>query len=180
MYSTGIGVNASQAKALVHYTVAALADNTWAQMALGYRYSFGITVSSNCEKALSYYRRVAKKVASQVKFSGGPSVHRVRLLDETENPSGHERDLIEYYQLLADKGEVQSQVGLGQLYFQGGRETPQSYQKALEYFTQAANSGNAIGYAFLGKIYFDGSEYIKADNGTAFKVRIIVSFRNFG
>lgn len=169
MYSTGIGVNASQAKALVHYTVAALADNTWAQMALGYRYSFGITVSSNCEKALSYYRRVAKKVASQVKFSGGPSVHRVRLLDETENPSGHERDLIEYYQLLADKGEVQSQVGLGQLYFQGGRETPQSYQKALEYFTQAANSGNAIGYAFLGKIYFDGSEYIKADNGTAFK-----------
>lgn len=169
MYSTGIGVNASQPKAVLHYTFAALGDNTWSQMALGYRYSFGINVPSSCEKALEYYRRVAKKVAARVTFSGGPAVHRIRLLDETENPSGHEKDLIEYYQLLADKGEVQPQVGLGQLYFQGGRETPQNYQKALEYFTQAANAGNAVAYAFLGKIYLDGSEYITADNETAFK-----------
>ena len=30
-------------------------------------------------------------------------------------------DLIEYYKFLADKGDVQAQVGLGQLYLQGGR-----------------------------------------------------------
>ena len=29
-----------------------------------------------------------------------------------------DNDLIEYYQLLADKGDVQAQVGLGQLHYQ--------------------------------------------------------------
>ena len=45
--------------------------------------------------------------------------------DEIENggfTSGIlDNDLIEYYQLLAEKGDVQAQVGLGQLYYQGGR-----------------------------------------------------------
>jgi SEL1 protein len=51
----------------------------------------------------------------------------VRLLDEAEHPSGAtglgmlDEDLIQYYQFLADKGDVQAQVGLGQLYYQGGR-----------------------------------------------------------
>jgi SEL1 protein len=47
------------------------------------------------------------------------------LQDEIENggyTSGIlDNDLIEYYQLLAEKGDVQAQVGLGQLYYQGGR-----------------------------------------------------------
>jgi SEL1 protein len=30
-------------------------------------------------------------------------------------------DLIQYYQLQAKNGDVQAQVGLGQLYLQGGR-----------------------------------------------------------
>uniref|UniRef100_A0A1I8FB33 Sel1 repeat family protein n=1 Tax=Macrostomum lignano TaxID=282301 RepID=A0A1I8FB33_9PLAT len=37
-------------------------------------------------------------------------------------------DLIQYYQFLADKGDVNAQVGLGQLYFQGGAgRASQSY-----------------------------------------------------
>lgn len=90
--------------------MATLGDNTWAQMALGYRYLSGLGVPASCEKALDYYRKVAKKVASKVTFSGGPAVHRVRLLDEMENPGGSEADLVEYYQLLADKGDIQAQV----------------------------------------------------------------------
>lgn len=62
MYAAGIGFNVSQAKALVHYTFAALGDNTWAQMALGYRYWSGISVANSCEKALEFYRKVASKV----------------------------------------------------------------------------------------------------------------------
>lgn len=53
-------------------------------------------------------------VASEVTLSGGPMVQRVRLLEEVENPgysSGIlDNDLIEYYQLLAEKGDVQAQV----------------------------------------------------------------------
>ncbi|XP_065371573.1 protein sel-1 homolog 1 [Calliphora vicina] len=170
LYSVGVGgKNVSQPLALIHLTLAALEGESLAQMALGYRYSFGINVPASCEKSLSYYKKVATKVAANVKFSSGPLVHRVRLLDESENPGSQETEIVDYYQLLADKGDVQSQVGLGQLYYQGGKAIKQDHQKALEYFTLAANAGNAIGYAFLGKLYLEGSEHIKADNETAFK-----------
>lgn len=52
-------------------------------------------------------------VGQAVSFSGGTAVQRVRLLDELEN--GYttgilDNDLIEYYQLLAEKGDIQAQV----------------------------------------------------------------------
>uniref|UniRef100_A0A182MZN5 Uncharacterized protein n=1 Tax=Anopheles dirus TaxID=7168 RepID=A0A182MZN5_9DIPT len=173
MYAAGIGFNVSQAKALLYYTLAAAGENSWAQMALGYRYWAGVGVPNSCETALDYYRKVATKVAAQVTFSGGAAVHRIRLLDEVDNsgPSSGilDNDLIDYYQLLADKGDVQAQVGLGQLHYQGGRGIPLDHQRALQYFSQAANAGNAVAMAFLGKIYLEGSDNIKADNETAFK-----------
>lgn len=173
MHAVGTGYNVSQARAIVHYTIAALGDNTYAQMALGYRYWSGISIPVSCEKALDFYRQVATKVASKITFSGGAAVHRVRLVDEAES-SGlssaiFDNDLLEYYQLLAGKGDVQAQVGLGQLHYQGGRGMSLDHQKALQYFTQAANAGNAVAMAFLGKIYLEGSENIKADNETALK-----------
>lgn len=64
MFATGVGFNVSQSKALLHYTIAALGDNTWAQMALGYRYWSGISLANSCEKALEYYRKVATKVSA--------------------------------------------------------------------------------------------------------------------
>ncbi|XP_050080801.1 protein sel-1 homolog 1 [Anopheles maculipalpis] len=173
MHAAGIGFNVSQGKALLYYTLAAAGENSWAQMALGYRYWAGVGVPNSCETALEYYRKVATKVASQVTFSGGAAVHRIRLLDEVDNsgPSSGilDNDLIDYYQLLADKGDVQAQVGLGQLHYQGGRGIPLDHQRALQYFSQAANAGNAVAMAFLGKIYLEGSDNIKADNETAFK-----------
>ncbi|XP_020294405.1 protein sel-1 homolog 1 [Pseudomyrmex gracilis] len=174
LYATGIGgVNASQAKALLHYTVAALGGDTRAQMVMGYRNWAGVTTPTSCERALDFYRKVAKKVAEEVSLSGGPVVQRVRLLDEHENPgysSGiFDQDLIEYYQLLAKKGDTQAQVGLGQLHYQGGRGVPLDHERAVQYFQQAADAGNPVAMAFLGKIYLEGSEIIKQDNETAYK-----------
>ena len=156
MYSIGLGVEPSQAKALIYYTFAASSGNTFAQMALGYRYWSGISVMSSCESALSYYRKVAKRVEEDVSFSGGTVIQRVRLYDELENPGSFsgvlDDDLIQYYQFLADKGDVQAQVGLGQLHYQGGRGVDQDHTRALNYFTQAAEAGNANAMAFLGKV----------------------------
>jgi len=173
LYATGIAVNASQARALVHYTFGAIGGSSWAQMALGYRYWSGVTVTASCEKALDFYRKVANKVAEEVSLSGGQAVQRVRLLEELENPGYNsgilDNDLIEYYQLLAEKGDVQAQVGLGQLHYQGGRGVQQDHQRALHYFLQAADAGNPIAMAFLGKIYLEGSDIVKQDNDTAYK-----------
>lgn len=173
LYATGTVVNSSQSQALLHYTFGAFGGSPWAQMALGYRYWSGMGVATSCEKALDYYRRVAQSVASEVSFSGGQTLQRVRLQDELDNggQSGGllDNDLIEYYQLLADKGDVQAQVGLGQLHYQGGRGVAMDQQNALNYFQQAADSGNAVAMAFLGKMYLEGGEAVAQSNETALK-----------
>ncbi|KAL3243237.1 hypothetical protein MRX96_020633 [Rhipicephalus microplus] len=152
VYAIGLGVNSSQAKALVYYTFGALGGNPFAQMALGYRYWYGNSVLTSCEAALTYYRKVAKVVEQDGSSTG--------LIDD---------DLIQYYQFLADKGDVQAQVGLGQLHYQGGRGVEQDHSRALSYFTQAANTGNANAMAFLGKMFLEGSSVVTQNNETAFK-----------
>ena len=53
-------------------------------------------------------------VAAEVSMSGGTAVHRVRLYDEAESPGTAgtllDDDLVQYYQYLADKGDIQAQV----------------------------------------------------------------------
>ncbi|XP_071019299.1 protein sel-1 homolog 1 isoform X2 [Oncorhynchus clarkii lewisi] len=171
LYAAGLGVNSSQAKALVYYTFGALGGNLVAHMILGYRYWGGVGVPQSCESALTHYRLVANHVASDVSLTGGSAVQRVRLLDEVENPGSTsgmlEEDLIQYYQFLAEKGDVQAQVGLGQLHLHGGRGVEQNHQRAYDYFNQAANAGNTHAMAFLGKMYSEGSEYLSQNNETA-------------
>ncbi|XP_074648873.1 protein sel-1 homolog 1-like [Tubulanus polymorphus] len=172
LYTTGIGYNSSQAKALVYLTFAALGGDSYAQMVLGYRYWAGVGVEMNCESALTYYRKVASKVAEDVSLTGGTVIQRIRLFDETENPNSNngmlDEDLIQYYQLQAKNGDVQAQVGLGQLYLQGGRGVEVNHGRAYNYFAQAAEGGNSLAMAFLGKMYSEGSEAVKQNNDTAF------------
>nr|AFA43701.1 SEL1L [Danio rerio] len=171
LYAAGLGVNSSHAKALVYYTFGALGGNLVAHIILGYRYWGGVGVPQSCEPALTHYRLVANHVASDVSLTGGSAVQRIRLLDEVENPGSSsgmlEEDLIQYYQFLAEKGDVQAQVGLGQLHLHGGRGVEQNHQRAYEYFNQAANAGNTHAMAFLGKMYSEGSEYVPQNNETA-------------
>ncbi|XP_023657976.2 protein sel-1 homolog 1 isoform X2 [Paramormyrops kingsleyae] len=170
MYAAGLGVNSSQSKALVYYTFAALGGNLAAHMALGYRYWAGVGVPQNCESALTHYSEVARHVASEVSLTGGRAVQRIRFLDELDQPgtsSGMEEDLVQYYEYLAEKGDVQAQVGLGQLHLHGGRGVEQNHERAFKYFSQAARAGNSHAMAFLGKMYTEGSSVTPQNNETA-------------
>jgi len=176
VYASGLAVNSSQAKALVYLTFSALGGNSLAQMMLGYRYWTGVGVPTNCETALTYYKEVANRVASDVSVTGGSLVTRTRLIDEHETSGSNsagttmlDDDLIQYYQFLADKGDVQAQVGLGQLNYQGGRGLDQNHERALHYFTRAAEAGNTNAMAYLGKMYSEGSNFVAQNNQTAFK-----------
>lgn len=183
LYATGISsLTANGAKALLYYTFASFGGSPWAQMALAYRYWSGIGVSPSCEKALDYYRRVAVVVADELTLSGGSAVHRLRLQDEAENPGQSsgvlDSDLISYYQLQAEKGDVKAQLGLGQLHYQGGRGVEQDHQRALNYFLRAADAGDAHAMAFLGKMYLEGSDAVPQDNATAFQYFKAAAERN--
>uniref|UniRef100_A0A673BBQ9 Fibronectin type-II domain-containing protein n=1 Tax=Sphaeramia orbicularis TaxID=375764 RepID=A0A673BBQ9_9TELE len=170
LYAAGLGVNSSQAKALVYYTFGALGGNMIAHMILGYRYLGGVGVPQSCESALTHYRLVA----NQGENLHTKSVQKIRLLDEVENPGSTsgmlEEDLIQYYQFLAEKGDVQAQVGLGQLHLHGGRGVEQNHQRAYDYFNQAANAGNTHAMAFLGKVgdHFQGNPVGQSGLGMAY------------
>lgn len=82
-------------------------------------------MQTSCERALEQYRTVASIVASEVSESGvGPAIQRVRLLDELEgeqrggsggSASGSNvlnSDILDYYSMLAERGDVQAQVRL--------------------------------------------------------------------
>lgn len=64
--------------------------------------------------SIDYPPQSGLPVANEVSLTGGSAVQRVRLLDEVENPGSTsgmlEEDLIQYYQFLAEKGDVQAQV----------------------------------------------------------------------
>lgn len=174
MYAIGLPpVKANQAKALLYYTFASLSNHTYARMALGYRYWSGISVASNCQFALSYYRKVAKVVEQSYTFSNNPSIQRIRIQDETDNsgsyPGTLDDDLIQYYQFLADKGDISAQVGLGQLHFQGARGVAQNQYRAFHYFTMAAESGNTNAMAYLGKMYLEGNKVVEQSYEKAMK-----------
>lgn len=194
MYALGLGPEpVNQAKALLYYTFAAASNSTFAKMALGYRYWLGINVAHNCEKALAYYRQVAAKVEKTITFSGNIGIQRIRLLDELENTgsiSGAlDDDLIQYYQFLADKGDVNAQLGLGKLHYQGGFGVEHDPDRAFHYFQLATESGNTNAMTFLGKVsggniflattilfglfcfqmYLEGSRRIERNYGRAMK-----------
>ncbi|EFO20001.1 Sel1l protein [Loa loa] len=176
MHAIGLGVpESSQAKALIYYTFSALGGNPLAQMALGYRHWSGISVQQNCERALTWYRKVAQRVNEQVRISGGTAMQRIRLPDEQDTVSTSssssilDSNLLNYYKYLADKGDLQAQVGLGQLYLTGGRGVEQNMDLASQYFSTAAQAGSTNAYAYLGKMYLDGTSATPQDNATAFQ-----------
>ncbi|CAF4702676.1 unnamed protein product, partial [Rotaria sp. Silwood2] len=153
--------------ALIHLSFAAIDGYSPAQMTLGYRYWRTVSLAHSCESALMFYKQVATYVSSKMTSATGQLIQRIRLYDEEEHPTQNnimvDEDLVQYYQLLADRGDAQAQYGLGQLYYL--RDT--AFDKALYYFRLAAENGNSNAMAYLGKLYSEKNDYIKQNNVTA-------------
>ncbi|KAI3384106.1 hypothetical protein SNEBB_009399 [Seison nebaliae] len=192
-HATGLaGYQLSQAKTLVYYSVGAYAEDEFASMALGYRYLNSISVNGSCELALAFYRRVAVHVARQIHSSLGHStqiINRVRLLNEegdtsfwlskvpgsTANNNVNDassfisQDLLQYYEVIAERGEVTAQMIVAQLYMQGARGLSINYKKALHYYSLAAEQNMPNALAFIGKMYLEGNHGIERNYNLAFK-----------
>ncbi|XP_068380056.1 protein sel-1 homolog 2 isoform X5 [Eschrichtius robustus] len=171
--SCGIGMEYNQAKALIYYTFGSAGGSMISQMILGYRYLSGISVLQNCEVALSHYKKVADYIADKLEKSEGVPVEKVRLTERPENLSSNSEildwDIYQYYKFLAERGDVQIQVSLGQLHLIGRKGLDQDYYKALYYFLKAAKAGSANAMAFIGKMYLEGNVAAPQNNATAFK-----------
>ncbi|XP_048956383.1 protein sel-1 homolog 2 isoform X5 [Canis lupus dingo] len=159
--------------ALIYYTFGSAGGSMMSQMILGYRYLSGINVLQNCEVALNHYKKVADYIADKLEKSEGIPVEKVRLTERPENLSSNSEildwDIYQYYKFLAERGDVQIQVSLGQLHLIGRKGLDQDYYKALYYFLKAAKAGSANAMAFIGKMYLEGNAAAPQNNATAFK-----------
>ena len=62
---------------------------------------------------------------------------------------------LQYYQELAERGDVDAQAELGSIYLEG-RGVPQNYEEALKWFRKAAEKGHAGAQFHLGIMYAKG------------------------
>ncbi|XP_004363784.2 Sel1l protein [Capsaspora owczarzaki ATCC 30864] len=169
LHSIGVGgITASQAVALVHYTFAALGGNPQAQMALGFRYMFGVGVEASCETAVEFYKQVAERVAHESSIVRNYQMKERHRLSATENEKSFmSSDFVQYYQYNAERGDVTAQGILGQIYYQG-HGVPQSFELARRYFEMAAANGDITSKAHLGQMHFLG-QGVPQNNVTALK-----------
>ncbi|TEA22516.1 Protein sel-1-like protein 1 [Colletotrichum sidae] len=166
-YATGIGhvVAPDQAKALLYYSFAAIQGDTRAEMAVGYRHHGGIATPKDCEVASKYYKRVADKAMEWYR-SGPPGgmawvVESYRIADELGGVYGEGAsassagmnamkaspnsdanaaidDVIEYLDLMSQKGDAKASYNLGRIYYDGQRGLDRDLDLARKYFFTVA------------------------------------------
>ncbi|RKP26333.1 hypothetical protein SYNPS1DRAFT_14339, partial [Syncephalis pseudoplumigaleata] len=204
IYSIGLGrTRADPRKSLLYTTFAGIGGDTVAEMTLGYRYLYGIGVPKSCEESVYYYQRVADKAIDY--FDSGPPGGRrlprtrIRLADEEggvfgikstgQAANGVELDeVLEYYRLAAEKGDLQAKLILGQLYHRGSNRIKQDFRRAKRYYRSVASrvySSNgkqkrtknvdkevahlaAQAAGLIGEMYWRG-EGVKANNAVALR-----------
>ncbi|KAK3336456.1 hypothetical protein B0T19DRAFT_453877 [Cercophora scortea] len=163
MYSTGVGgaVERDQARALLYYTFAADQGHTRAEMAVAHRHHAGIGTPKSCETAVKYYKRVADKAIGWYR-SGPPGgmgwvPESYRIADDIggiygegasvvsaganalkAHPSSDAYasidDIIEYLDLMSQKGDFKASFNLGRIYYEGQRGLPRNLEQAKHYF----------------------------------------------
>ncbi|KAK7743339.1 ERAD-associated protein [Diatrype stigma] len=163
MYATGIGeaVERDQAKALLYHTFAANAGHTRSEMTVAARHAMGIGVPKSCEVASRYYKRVADKAMAWYR-SGPPggmtlSPEAYRISDEFGGVYGEGAsvissgiyalkagphsdahaaidDVIEYLDLMSQKGDFKASYNLGRIYYEGQRGLERNVDLARRYF----------------------------------------------
>jgi SEL1 protein len=163
MYSTGVGgaVERDQARALLYYTFAANQGHTRAEMTVAHRHHAGIGTPKSCDTAVKYYKRVADKAIAWYR-SGPPGgmgwiAESYRIADETGGVYGEGasvsstgmnairaapntdayasiEDIIEYLDLMSQKGDVKASFNLGRIYYEGQRGLDRDLDLARRYF----------------------------------------------
>ncbi|KAI0021157.1 hypothetical protein F4780DRAFT_739322 [Xylariomycetidae sp. FL0641] len=163
MYATGIGgaVERDQAKALLYHTFAADQGHTRSEMTVAARHLSGIGVPKSCETACKYYKRVADKAMAWFRSGppGGMAIipEAYRISDEVGGVYGEGAsvissginalkassysdayasidDVIEYLDLMSQKGDFKASFNLGRLYYEGQRGLDRNVDLARRYF----------------------------------------------
>eukprot|EP00756_Hemistasia_phaeocysticola_P008600 Hpha_TRINITY_DN14675_c0_g1::TRINITY_DN14675_c0_g1_i1::g.48212::m.48212/K14026/SEL1, SEL1L; SEL1 protein len=140
MRTLGLGVNASETLALLHYQIAARGGNANAAYAIANRHKHGYGMRQKCEEALPLARIGAEKLVREY-FAGtlaGVAFEAEHLTNARVVKTRAERDHhVRYSEYAADGGNYEAQLRTASGYLMGGPLYERSLDKA-EYFLEQA------------------------------------------
>ena len=152
----------SSSSILLQY-IAALGGSVEANMAMGYRYLYGLGVPESCDLALKHYEFAANHVANSIEEKGHATfIDHTRLSDSSSAPNrGQGRrefdpEMLDYYQGLADEGDWGAAMTLNTVYSTGSRFVQQDHLKATKYLNIAVRFDHPSARGLLG--YYIASE----------------------
>ncbi|KAJ9645577.1 ERAD-associated protein [Knufia peltigerae] len=180
IYGTGLGgAPRDQAKALLYHTFAAGQDNINSEMTLAYRYHAGVGCPRDCNKAVSFYKRVADKAMDfwaagppgglsftrnayrWVEVDGGIYGEGASVSSSGPNAprdgviTTHIDDVLDYLDTKERQGDFTAMLGIGKHYYEAPRGYKKNFRKAHRQFMKVAR-------AYWGK---DGKVSPKAPKG---------------
>ncbi|KAH0837482.1 hypothetical protein AYO21_08919 [Fonsecaea monophora] len=163
MYGTGVGgLERDQAKALLYHTFAAEQGNIKSEMTLAYRYHAGVGCSRNCDKAVSYYKRVADKAISYwhsgppggysfvrnsyrwIEVDGGIYGEGASVSSSGPNAprdgvtAAHIDYVLDYLDTKERQGDFNAIITLGKHYYEAPRGYKRNFRKAQRQFMKVA------------------------------------------
>ncbi|WIA12915.1 hypothetical protein OEZ85_006532 [Tetradesmus obliquus] len=160
-----------EASALLHYYFGAANGDAFSRAALGYRHTFGLGVPKSCWTAVSYYQPVAEAVVQEAVDAyktqgplgsssghGLPQIERIRLnvhANQGIKPD-RQREVLQYYQYSADRGNIDAQTAVGTLLNLGTHGVSRDHSAAAHYLARAAAAGNDEAMAHLGHMHGAG------------------------
>ncbi|KAA8491382.1 Protein sel-1-like 1 [Porphyridium purpureum] len=179
LYASSSG-SANVDKAILHWTLAANGGSAYAQMALGFRYMYGIGgLEKNCDTAAMLYERAAARVVGdELVLSEHPGAassgtdpqpdlqQHVHMHSISASPTG---DLMQYHASLdrvrlsehADAGLSGAGGVRGKLRKQGPDD------EIIQYYIHNANNGDSTAQVIIGQLYFLGLHGMPRDERRA-------------
>lgn len=170
MHALGVGYEANQAKAILNWTFGALGGSVLANMALGYRYSRGITVAKSCPKAREHYQLVARVVIEDLTYAGGNAKQMLPInqlsMANLDESGIIDTDMLNYWELLFNQGNNEAGYKLADLYLTRGYEP--DFRKAADILRQLSSLMPQAA-ARLGRLFIDGRGVGGKDYNLAYK-----------
>ncbi|CUG86158.1 GPI-anchored surface protein, putative [Bodo saltans] len=166
MYANGIGVEQSDAQAVLHHTFAAQGGTPESHAALAYRYQHGIGVSQSCKAALFHAQAVADAVAASYHEDIVPQSSNIRYGGGGGGRSASRRRGLGLISTFFDTQESEltsSRTNLGVR--TGGQR--RSNADLLQYHTYRLDSGESTSAMFLAYAHMFGTHDVKQDGHKA-------------
>lgn len=160
IYLKGLGdIEPDQEKAFHYFSQAAKANNTLGWEWTAYGNYWGDGAAQDRQKALQFYRKAAKKGASNSQYMLG------MLYGYDLTPPDYKK-AARWFRKAAEQGHSGAQLKLG-FYYHNGRGVKQNYKKAFALFEQAAAQGHTTAMHNIGDAYENGLG-VKKDEKQAF------------